>query len=101
VWFAACGVKGPTPAQIPGRLGRSLDLLTSGAHDAPERHRTLRGTVEWSYQLLTGEEQRLFGQVGGFSGRFELEAAEAVCSAAIDVLHSLVDKSLLRHGERG
>jgi predicted ATPase/class 3 adenylate cyclase len=99
--LAAARVKVLTPAQILDRLGRCLDLLTSGAHDAPERHRTLRGTVEWSYQLLTGEEQRLFAQLAVFSGSFELEAAEAVCSAAIDVLHSLVDKSLLRHGERG
>jgi predicted ATPase len=99
--LAAARVKVLTPAQILERLGRSLDLLTSGAHDAPERQRTLRGTVEWSYRLLTVEEQRLFARLAVFAGSFDLDAAEAVCSAELDVLQSLVDKNLLRHGEDG
>ncbi len=99
--LAAARVKVLTPDQIFERLGRSLDLLTSGAHDAPERQRTLRGTVEWSYRLLTTGEQRLFARLSVFTGTFELEAAEAVCSAELDVLQSLVDKNLLRHGEGG
>jgi predicted ATPase len=99
--LAAARVKVLTPDQILERLGRSLDLLTSGAHDAPERHRTLRGTVEWSYRLLTTDEQRLFARLAVFAEGFELEAAEAVCSAELDVLQSLVDKNLLRHGEDG
>jgi predicted ATPase/class 3 adenylate cyclase len=99
--LAAARVKVLTPAQILDRLGRSLDLLTSGAHDAPERQRTLRGTVEWSHRLLTADEQRLFARLAVFAGSFDLEAAEAVCSAELDVLQSLVDKSLLRHGEFG
>jgi predicted ATPase len=99
--LAAARVKVLTPGQILERLGHSLDLLTSGAHDAPERQRTLRGTVEWSYQLLAADEQRLFARLAVFAGSFALEAAEAVCSAELDVLQSLVDKSLLRHGEEG
>jgi predicted ATPase/class 3 adenylate cyclase len=99
--LAAGRVKVLTPGQILERLGRGLDLLTSGTHDAPERQRTLRGTVEWSYQLLAGDEQRLFAQLAVFAGSFALEAAEAVCSAELDVLQSLVDQSLLRHGEDG
>jgi predicted ATPase/class 3 adenylate cyclase len=99
--LAAARVKVLTPGQILERLGRSLDLLTSAAQDAPERQRTLRGTVEWSYQLLTPSEQRLFARMAVFAGSFELEAAEAVCSAELDILQSLVDKSLLRHGEDG
>jgi tetratricopeptide (TPR) repeat protein len=99
--LAAARVKVLTPGQILERLGRSLDLLTSGVHDAPERQRTLRGTVEWSYRLLTGDEQGLFARLAMFAGSFELEAAEAVCSADLDVLQSLIDKSLLRHGEDG
>ncbi len=99
--LAAARVKVLTPDQILERLGRGLDLLTSGAHDAPERQRTLRGTVEWSYQLLKVDEQRLFAQLAVFAGSFALEAAEAVCSAELDVLESLVDQSLLRHGEDG
>jgi predicted ATPase/class 3 adenylate cyclase len=99
--LAAPRVKVLTPGQILDRLGRSLDLLTSGAHDAPERHRTLRGTVDWSYRLLTADERRLFARLAVFAGSFELEAAEAVCSAELDVLQSLVDKSLVRHDEGG
>jgi predicted ATPase/class 3 adenylate cyclase len=99
--LAAARVKVLTPDKILERLGRSLDLLTSGAHDAPERQRTLRGTVEWSYRLLTAGEQRLFARLAVFTGSFELEAAEAVCSAELDVLQSLVDKNLVRHGEDG
>jgi predicted ATPase len=99
--LAAARVKVLTPGQILDRLGRGLDLLTAGAHDAPERQRTLRGTVEWSYQLLTADEQRLFAQLAVFAGSFALDAAEAVCSAELDVLQSLVDQSLLRHGEDG
>jgi predicted ATPase len=99
--LAAARVKVLTPAQILDRLGRSLDLLTSGARDAPERQRTLRGTVEWSYRLLTADEQELFARLAVLAGTFDLDAAEAVCSADIDVLQSLVDKSLLRRGEDG
>jgi predicted ATPase/class 3 adenylate cyclase len=99
--LAAGRVKVLTPGQILERLGRGLDLLSSGVHDAPARQRTLRGTVEWSYQLLTADEQRLFAQLAVFAGSFALDAAEAVCSAELDVLQSLVDQSLLRHGEDG
>lgn len=101
VELAATRVKVLTPAQILDRLGRSLDLLTSGVHDAPERQRTLRGTIEWSHELLGPDEQALFARLAIFAGSFDLDAAEAVCSADLDVLQSLVDKSLLRHGADG
>jgi predicted ATPase/class 3 adenylate cyclase len=99
--LAAARVKVLTPEQILERLGGSLDLLTSGLRDVPERQRTLRGTVEWSYQLLTAGEQQLFARLAVFTGSFELEAAEAVCTAELDVLQSLVEKNLVRRGEDG
>jgi predicted ATPase/class 3 adenylate cyclase len=99
--LAAARVKVLTPGQILERLGRGLDLLTSGTYDAPERQRTLRGTVEWSYRLLTTDERRLFAELAVFAESFALEAAEVVCSAELDILQSLVDKSLLWHGEDG
>jgi predicted ATPase len=97
--LAAARVKVLTPRQILERLGHSLDLLTSGTHDAPERQRTLRATIAWSHQLLDVLEQDLFARLAVFPGSFELEAAEAICAADLDVLESLVDKSLLRHIE--
>ena len=88
-----------TPQQIVERLGRSLDLLTGGARDAPERHSTLRATIEWSYRLLDEPEQVLFARLAVFVGGCTLAAAEQVADAELDVLQSLVDKNLLRHSE--
>jgi predicted ATPase len=94
--LAAARVKALTPAQILERLEQRLPLLTGGARDLPERQRTLRATIEWSYELLNNAEQRLFGALGVFRGGCALEAAEEVVDADIDMLQSLVDKNLLR-----
>jgi predicted ATPase/class 3 adenylate cyclase len=89
-----------TPRQILDRLGQHLDLLKAG-RGADERQRTLRATIEWSHDLLDEDEQQLFAWLGVFRGGCTLEAAEAVAHADLDVLQSLVDKSLVRHiGER-
>jgi predicted ATPase len=96
VELAAARVKVLAPNQIAERLGHSLDLLTGGARDAPERQRTLRATIEWSHQLLSAEEQQLFAHLAVFAGSFDLGAAEEVCATDIDLLQSLVDRSLLR-----
>ena len=92
-------MKALSPAQILERLEQRLPLLTGGARDAPERQRTLRATIEWSYDLLTDEEKSLFARLAVFRGGCTLEAAEEVVGASLDVLQSLVDKSLLRHAE--
>ena len=94
--LAASRVKALSTEQILSRLERRLPLLTSGSRDAPERQRTLRATIEWSHDLLSAEEQRLFAGLSVFAGGCTLGAAEAVCGAELDTLHSLVDKSLLR-----
>ena len=87
--------------QILERLDRSLPLLTGGRRDAPERQRTLRGAIAWSYDLLEPEEQACFRRIGVFSGGWALDGAEAVAGASLDALESLVDKSLVRFdGER-
>jgi predicted ATPase len=94
--LAAARVKVLTTEQIRERLGQSLELLTSGARDAPARQRTLRATIAWSYELLANEERLLFSRLAVFPGSFDLEAAESICEAGLDALASLVDKSLLR-----
>jgi predicted ATPase/class 3 adenylate cyclase len=89
------------PDKLVDRLAQRLPLLTDGRRDAPERQRTLRATIEWSYDLLTSEEQQLFGRLGVFAGSFELEAAEAVVSAPLETLAALVEQSLLRPADLG
>jgi predicted ATPase/class 3 adenylate cyclase len=94
--LAAARARALSAAKILERLDQSLPLLTGGARDAPERQRTLRATIEWSHELLTPEEQRLFACLSVFGGGCTLEAAEQVAEADLDTLQSLVEKSLLR-----
>jgi predicted ATPase len=94
--LAAARIKLLTPDALLPRLERRLPLLTAGARDAPERQRTLRSTIEWSYELLDPREQELFASLSVFAGGCDLEAAEEVCSADLDILGSLIDKSLIR-----
>ncbi len=90
------------------RLGSRLSILGSGTRELPERQQTLRATIEWSYQLLTPQEQRLFEVLACFHGA-DVEAVESVARSIadrvpgidpIDGLISLVDKSLLRQSDR-
>ena len=98
VELAAARIKLFSPKALLERLDRGLQLLAGGARDLPERQRTLRDTVAWSYDLLDGDERLLFRRLAVFAGDFSLEAAEAVCGPEADVLGalaSLVDNSLL------
>jgi predicted ATPase/DNA-binding SARP family transcriptional activator len=99
--LAATRVKLLSDQQLLTRLGQRLPLLTGGRRDLPERHSTMRATIAWSYDLLTRPEQRLFTWLAVFVGSFELEAAEQICGADLDAMRSLIDKSLVRHGENG
>lgn len=89
----------PLPALLE-RLERRLELLTGGRQDLPERQRTLRSALAWSFDLLAPGEQALFRQLCAFAGGFSLEAAGAVCVGAVpDVfggLAGLTDKNLVR-----
>jgi predicted ATPase len=89
-----------SPAQILERMSQRLDLLRGG-RDAEAKQRTLRSTIEWSYELLNESEKRLFSRLSVFARGCTLGCAEEVASADIDVLESLVNKNLLVHsGER-
>ena len=83
------------------RLDERLPLLTSRRRDVDERQRTLRATIEWSYDLLGAEDKELFGRLSVFAGGFDVTAARDICDAEVDALESLVDKSLLRRGDDG
>ncbi len=93
--LAAARVKLLGPDQLLERIAQRLDLL-KGGRDADERHATLRATISWSYDLLDHDEQRLFARLAVFRGGCNLDDAEAVCSADLDTLASLLDKSLVR-----
>jgi predicted ATPase len=77
------------------RLDQRLPLLTSRRRDVDERQRTLRATIEWSYDLLDEDEKESFARLSVFAGSFDFAAAEEVSDVGLDVLESLVDKSLL------
>jgi predicted ATPase/DNA-binding SARP family transcriptional activator len=105
--LAAARIKVLTPEQIAERLSDAFKLLVAGSRTALPRHRTLRGTMDWSYGLLSDREQILLRHLAVFSGGFTLDAAEAVCGGdgigPDDVLESvtnLVDKSLVSLGSR-
>jgi len=86
--------------QLLERLGGRLDLLRGG-RDADVRQQTLRATIEWSYELLEPAEQQLFARLAVFAGGCTLAAAEEICSAELDTLQSLVEKSLVRVRDGG
>jgi predicted ATPase/class 3 adenylate cyclase len=99
--LAAARVRLLSPQAMLSRLEQGLPVLTGGARDAPERQRTLRNTIAWSYDLLRPEEQVLFRRLAVFVGGCTLEAGEAVTNAdmeldVFDGLERLVEHSLLR-----
>ena len=99
--LAATRVKVLSPTTMLTRMENRLELLTSGWQDAPARHRALRDTIGWSVDLLDDDEEALFRRLSVFFGGCTLEAVEVVCDGGLDVLGSLVDKSLVRaEGER-
>ena len=98
--LAAARVKLLPPHGLLARLDHRLTLLTGGARDLPERHQTLRATLDWSYALLSAPEQQLLRGLAIFPAGCTLDAAETVLEplpdlAVLDGLASLLDKSLL------
>jgi tetratricopeptide (TPR) repeat protein len=91
------------PGEILARLDQRLPLLATGASDVPERQRTLRSAIEWSYDLLDAPEKLMFGRLAIFAGGCTLKAAEAVGNPrgelgldTLEAMASLVDQSLVR-----
>ena len=98
--LAAARVRMLTPDAMLDRMGDRFSLLRGGARDLPERHQTLRSTIDWSYNLLSEGEKLFFRNLGVFNGGWTLEAAEAVCDpdGNLDVLEltaALVEQSLI------
>jgi predicted ATPase/serine/threonine protein kinase len=104
--LAAARIKLLSPAAMRTRLASRLQLLTGGARDLPTRQQTLRGAIDWSYDLLNPAEQKLFRRVSVFVGGCTLEAVEAVCDTRSDLgldllegIASMMDKSLIQQVE--
>lgn len=100
--LAASRIRIMPPETILARLEDSLSLLATSARDRPERQRTLRGAIDWSYDLLEPWERRLFARLSVFPGGCSEEAAERVCGEDnleipfLDRLEALVEQSLVR-----
>jgi predicted ATPase len=80
--LAATRIRLFAPPALLRRLGRRLELLTRGPRDLPARQQTLRAALDWSYDLLSDRERRMFARLGVFVGGATLEAAESVCAAS-------------------
>jgi predicted ATPase/class 3 adenylate cyclase len=105
--LAAARIRLFSPQALLTRLGQRLPLLVSSAHDVPARQQTLRKTIQWSYDLLTTAEQRLFRRLAVFVGGCAFQAVEAVSEdvaeetiSVLDTMTSLLDKNLLRQTEQ-
>lgn len=99
VELAAARVRIMSPGEILPRLKERQHLLSGGFKDVPNRHRTMRDAISWSYQLLDSEEQRMLRQLSVFVGGWTLEAAIAVCQTNVDFvdgLTSLRDSNLIQ-----
>ncbi|WP_169580714.1 MULTISPECIES: DUF4062 domain-containing protein [Microbacterium] len=105
--LAAAKVRILSPAGIADRLAQSLPLLTAAVRDLPERHRTMRATIDWSVSLLPSAQRDLLEDLGVFATRFTLDAVEALGAGRswegqeIDSLAALVDGSLVKQTEIG
>jgi predicted ATPase len=105
--LAAARVKVLSPSSMLTRLASRLQLLTGGARDLPQRQQTLRAAMDWSYDLLSAAEQKLFRRLSVFVGGCNLEGVEAVCDTKgdldlelLDGMASMVDKSLVQQVEQ-
>ncbi|MFI9343307.1 LuxR C-terminal-related transcriptional regulator [Streptomyces sp. NPDC052773] len=107
--LAAVRLRAVPPAELVARLDRRFEVLTGGRRTSLTRHQTLRTAIDWSYELCTPQERRLWARLSVFAGSFELSAAEWICAdadltgpEAVEALIGLVDKSVVqRVGEDG
>jgi|SRR4051812_3638403 predicted ATPase/class 3 adenylate cyclase len=99
--LAAARVSLLPPSALLARLDATLGLLTGGGRDLPERHRTLRATIDWSHDLLDPAEQAAFRRLSVFAGGCEVETALQLCESDLETLTSLVEKSLVWRSSDG
>jgi predicted ATPase/DNA-binding SARP family transcriptional activator len=93
--LAARRIRSRTPAELLAGLELRLPLLTGGPRDLPARQQTLRGTIEWSFDILDELERRDVTRLSVFAGGCTFESAEAVCETTLERLSALVDHNLV------
>lgn len=104
--LAAARVRVISPVQILERLAEPLALLSSGARDAPDRQQTMRAAITWSYELCGESERKVLRRMSVYPGSWDLAAAEWMCGsdgsdAALDIVQSLLDKSIISRRPSG
>ncbi|NAZ87925.1 ATP-binding protein, partial [Kineococcus indalonis] len=93
--------------EVADALEQRLEVLVATDRGLPDRHRTLRATLEWSYRLLPRDEQRLLAELATFHGAFTLDAADGVRTpdppgrSTLELVSALIDRSLLAVADRG
>jgi predicted ATPase/class 3 adenylate cyclase len=104
--LAASRLRVLSPAALLERLVRVLPMLSGGPRDLPDRQRTLRDTIDWSYRLLRPTVASFFERLCVFAGGFTIPAAESVCDpggaleiGVLEAIEALLDASLLRRSE--
>jgi len=96
VELAAAWLRVHSCREIAREIERSLDILTTRLRNVPERHRSIRATFEYSWQLLSETEKSVLARLSVFRGGFQREAAAVVAGASTATLSALLDKSLIR-----
>jgi predicted ATPase/DNA-binding SARP family transcriptional activator len=99
--LAATWLRTLSPAEIANEIERSLDFLSASLRDLPERHRSMRAVFDYSWQMLSSDEQRALCKLSIFRGGFLRQAAEQVAGASLSILSTLVNRTLLRHTTTG
>jgi predicted ATPase/DNA-binding CsgD family transcriptional regulator len=102
--LAASRIRTFPPAELVEHLDKRFELLSGGARTAARRHRTLRGAIDWSYDLLDDDERALFDRLGVFPADFDFDAVQSISPAGpavIEILPRLVDKSLVSTVDAG
>ena len=102
--LAASRVRALTPVELVANLGERFRLLVGGRRSRMERHQTMRGTLDWSYDLCSAVERDVFDRLSVFPADFDMRGARAVASSdgvsdidVVDIVPQLVDRSLLQH----
>ena len=102
--LAAAQIKFFNVASLLDQMGTRFNILKNGPRNYPDRHQTLQKTIDWSYELLSEEEQTLFNRLAIFQGSRTIDGSEKVCCEGLslnilDGLASLLSKNLLRQEE--